>query len=113
MKAATSIKLFTPEQWLNEIGKSGDKVICPNCQGSGWVEEEVESSQGNWHTIEDHCEQCEDGKCYVDDLTEHQKAFCFTTEYKKAMQEEIIKYSAWTRTPVFENFCKCKQLFEV
>lgn len=108
-----AIKLFTPEQWLEQLEKTDESVKCPNCNGSGWIEEEVKSNQGNWHTIEEQCEQCEEGRCSISDLTSDQKRFAFKYEYKKAMQEEIIKFSAWTRTSVFENFCKCKQLFEV
>lgn len=99
------------ESLLSDAVKSNKKIKCQNCEGHGTIVEDLESSQGNWHEIEEDCEECS-GEGEVD-ACESDKANGIISiyDYKQEMVETVRKLSSWTRTDFFLNVCKCKVLF--
>lgn len=96
---------------FNEAIKKKKKVKCPACNGDGFVTEELESSQGNYHEIEEACEQCwGDGKVEPS-ANDNPGSISSVDDYKLEMIETVRKLSSWTRTDFFLNVAKCKTLF--
>ncbi|AUR89997.1 heat shock protein DnaJ [Vibrio phage 1.135.O._10N.222.54.B6] len=96
---------------LSNSAKEDKKVKCQNCEGHGTIVEDVQSSQGNWHEIEEDCEECDgDGEVCASELSSS-KNIVSTHDYKVEMIETVRKLSSWTRTDFFLNIAKCKALF--
>lgn len=105
------ITLYTYEQWHEQKLKSCKTVNCPDCEGAGEIEEDLMSSQGNWHTVYDFCERCEgSGEIDVDDLSETEKAFD-SVDYFNDQVNVIKAYCSWKRIPLLDGMCMAKQLF--
>jgi excinuclease UvrABC ATPase subunit len=99
------------ESLLSDSVKEDKKVKCQNCEGHGTIVEDVQSSQGNWHEIEEDCEECDgEGKVYASELASA-KNLVSVQHYKLEMIETVRKLSSWTRTDFFLNIAKCKTLF--
>lgn len=99
------------QQIMSHAVKTNSKVRCSDCKGIGFITEDVKSSQGNYHEIEEVCETCcGDGEIlamHADDnhipVTEDQ--------YIEDMIYITTSLSSWTGTDLFLNMCKCKGLF--
>lgn len=95
------MKIETLEQYSERIISCSHTVKCPDCEGGGYVEESVLSSQGNEHWITETCERCGgDGSIDTDGLTVYERKNSVT---KKEWQTEILttlyNMNKWTGKP--------------
>ncbi|AVR75864.1 hypothetical protein ValSw33_40 [Vibrio phage ValSw3-3] len=101
------------ESIVSSAAKSNEKVRCKECDGSGEIEEDVMSSQGNWHTTYEFCESC-DGEGEVDaDEVDNPDGIASFQDYKAEMIEIVRKLSSWTNTDFFLNLGKVKHILKL
>ncbi len=99
------------ENLLIDSVKEGKKVKCQNCDGDGTIVDDLQSSQGNWHEIEEDCEECSgEGEVDASEVS-NSRNLVSVKQYKLDMVEAVRKLSSWTRTDFFLNVAKCKTLF--
>lgn len=116
MEYKGNITLPTYEQYcdglFNYALDNNKKVRCSDCDGEGFIIEELLSKQGNWHEIEEVCETCGgEGEVSARCLDKPANVASFG-EYRESMIDEVKKLSAWTNTDFFLNLGKVKQIFK-
>lgn len=106
------IKLYTFEEWQKQTLKSAKLVKCPSCDGEGFICEEVQSSSGKYHDIEEGCDRCEEsGQIEPSEVVDGEIIVPWR-DYFDSQVEVVRKYCSWLNIPFFDGMCQAKQLFK-
>lgn len=110
-----AINLSTFESWsvLNVKSKADRDgfVECPNCNGTGEVEVEVELPSGKCIDTEDNCQECDEGHIHIDDLKDRDLTMVASKfDYRRDCAESVLLLSSATKSDYFLNLCKAKEM---
>lgn len=109
------IMLAKFELWAIESVKAkADKdglIECPNCNGTGWVDVEVELPSGRVIHEDDECSWCDEGMVSIDDIrNECLINIASHQQYRLDCSESVRLLSSATKTDYFLNLCKAKEM---